>query len=51
MMTAFPEPGHCIWRIGDCRKSGFHFCGKPNARGRVYCAFHAGRADGGERPR
>ena len=30
----------CLWPIGDPGEPGFHFCGRPAAVGRPYCADH-----------
>lgn len=34
------EAGDCRWPIGEPKHDDFHFCGKPNAPGRPYCAHH-----------
>jgi GcrA cell cycle regulator len=34
------EPGDCRWPIGEPKHDDFHFCGKPHAPGRPYCAHH-----------
>ncbi|MEM9169561.1 MAG: GcrA family cell cycle regulator [Pseudomonadota bacterium] len=31
----------CRWPIGDPATDDFHFCGKPTAVGKSYCAYHA----------
>ncbi len=32
--------GQCAWPIGDPRKPGFRFCGKPSEAGKPYCMAH-----------
>jgi GcrA cell cycle regulator len=34
------EPGDCRWPIGEPKHEDFHFCGRPHAPGRPYCAHH-----------
>lgn len=34
----------CKWPIGDPKKAGFHFCGRPALPGQPYCAEHAAMA-------
>lgn len=34
----------CKWPIGDPQHEDFHFCGKKQDPGLVYCGFHARRA-------
>jgi len=45
------EPGDCRWPIGEPTHDDFHFCGKPHAPGRPYCAQHWRLAFQPPRPR
>jgi len=36
--------GMCAWPTGEPGKEGFHFCGRPSAPEKPYCASHCAKA-------
>jgi hypothetical protein len=43
-VSAFPEPGGCLWPEGHVGEPGFHFCGAEAMADKPYCPEHAARA-------
>ena len=40
MLDMFPEPGCCLYSLGNPDEIGFRFCASPEARERPYCPTH-----------
>lgn len=39
-VSIFPEPGRCLFGLGDPKEPDFHFCGAAAADGSPYCEEH-----------
>ena len=50
-INPFPEPGGCLYGVGDVGHAGFHFCGEQAKDGSPYCALHHSRIYRPEPPR